>query len=99
MNVVDVSDSITMTSAAMGNGFAAGNQSGGNLSVRSGQTLEGEVRATAVLDAAGAMGATTTISTTATGNSLDTGMIGGALTASDFSSTSPSNTIPTIRPP
>jgi hypothetical protein len=82
MNVVDVSDSITMTSVAMGNGFSASNNSGGALSVQAGQTLGGQVRATAVLDAAGTMGKTATITTTATGNSLDTGMVGGALAAS-----------------
>ena len=82
MNVVDVSDSITMTSAAMGNGFAASNSSGGNLSVQAGQTLGGQVRATAVLDAAGTMGTRTTVSTTATGNSLDNIMTGGSVTAS-----------------
>ena len=82
MNVVDVSDSITMTSAAMGNGYTASNTSGGGLSVQASQSLGGEVRATAVLDAAGRMGATTTLSTTATGNSMDTVMAGGAVTAS-----------------
>ena len=82
MNVVDVSDSITMTSAAMGNGYTASNASGGDLSVQASQSLGGQVRAAAVLDAAGAMGATTTISTTATGNSMDTVMVGGAVTAS-----------------
>lgn len=80
MNVVEVSDAITMTSAAMGNGFAA-SRPNGVLSVQASQALEGQVRATAVLDAAGAMGAATTISTTATGNSLDTGMTDGTLTA------------------
>jgi hypothetical protein len=82
MNVVDVSDAISMTSAAMGNGYTASNTNGGDLSVRGGQSLAGEVRSTAVLDAAGTMGATTVVSTTATGNSLDNVMVGGALTAS-----------------
>jgi hypothetical protein len=81
LNVVDVSDVITLTSAAMGNGLAASNSSGGDLAVTSDQTLQGQARATAVLDAAGTMGAVTAVSTTATGNSTDTGMIQGTLTA------------------
>ena len=62
MNVVDVSDAITMTSAAMGNGLSASNSNGGDLSVQASQTLGGQIRSGAVLDAAGTMGATTTIS-------------------------------------
>lgn len=81
MNVVDVSDAITMTSAAMGNGLSASNSNGGDLSVQASQTLGGQIRSGAVLDAAGTMGATTTISTTATGNSIDTGMERGSITA------------------
>jgi hypothetical protein len=82
MNVVEVSDAITMTSAAMGNGLNASNSSGGDLTVQASQAVEGQVRAGAVLDAAGTMGVATTLSTTATGNTLDTAMAGGALTAS-----------------
>jgi hypothetical protein len=81
LDVQDVSDAITVTSAAMGNGFSASNSSGGNLTVRANQGLGGQVTAGAVLNATGIMGTTTTISTSATGNSIDTGMIGGAITA------------------
>jgi hypothetical protein len=65
----------------MGNGLSASNSSGGNLTVRANQGLGGQVTAGAVLNATGIMGTTTTISTSATGNSIDTGMIGGAITA------------------
>jgi hypothetical protein len=81
LDVQDVSDAITVTSAAMGNGLSASNSSGGNLTVRANQGLGGQVTAGAVLNATGIMGTTTTISTSATGNSIDTGMIGGAITA------------------
>jgi hypothetical protein len=81
MNVVDVSDTISMTSAAMGNGASASNATGGAMSFTSNQQLQGQVRSTGVLDAAGTMGLRTIVSTSATGNSVDNGMDGGPLTA------------------
>ena len=81
MDVVDVSDAITMTSASMGNGVSASNASGGPLKVTSSQDVEGRIEAHAVLSVSGTMGTSTVISTSATGNSTDTGMLGGALSA------------------
>jgi hypothetical protein len=81
MNVVDVSDAIAMTSTAMGNGLSASSTTGAPLRVTARQTLEGAIQSTAVLDAAGIMGQTTVLSTSATGNSTETGMERGAMTA------------------
>jgi hypothetical protein len=81
MNVVDVSDYIGLTTTAMGNGLSASNASGSAMTVNGRQTLEGAVSSTIVLDAAGSMGQSTVLSTSATGNSIDTGMDRGPLTA------------------
>ena len=81
MDVVDVSDVIAITSAAMGNGVSASNASGGALKFNSLQQVYGQIQGVSVLNAAGTMGQKTTISTSATGNSADTGMLGGPLTA------------------
>ncbi len=81
LDVVDVSDAVTVTSAAMGNGLSASNSNAGDLTVEANQGVYGQVNAHAVLNAAGTMGQTTVIGTTATGNSMDTGMVGGAITA------------------
>jgi hypothetical protein len=81
MNVVEVSDAISMTSTAMGNGLSGSNASGGDLTVDVRQEVQGAISSHGVLSAAGAMGQSTVISTSATGNSVDTGMQGGAMTA------------------
>jgi hypothetical protein len=81
MNVVDVSEFIGMTSTAMGNGLSASNATGGPMTVNARQTLQGAVQSTGVLEAAGTMGQSTVLSSSATGNSIDTGMDRGTMTA------------------
>jgi hypothetical protein len=81
MNVVDVSDAVSLTSTAMGNGISGSNASGGDLAVDVQQDVRGAVNSHGVLNAAGAMGQSTVISTSATGNSVDSGMQGGTMRA------------------
>lgn len=81
LDVVDVSDAVTVSSAAMGNGLSASNSNAGDLNVEANQTVQGQVNSHAVLNAVGTMGKVTVVGTTATGNSIDTGMVGGAITA------------------
>lgn len=68
LNVVDVSDSSALVTAAGGNDFT-GSVVGSTAAVTSNQALTGNVRAEGIMNVDGSSGATTVISVAATGNS------------------------------
>jgi hypothetical protein len=80
VNVDQVSDASTLTVGATGNSFAAG-ATGQDLDMRSNQTLECDVSATAGLNVGQAAGESTHINTRAAGNSDGSGVHGGTLTS------------------
>jgi hypothetical protein len=81
MNVVDVSDAVSMTTTAMGNGISGSNASGGDLTLDVQQQVQGAINSHGVLNASGTMGQSAVLSTSATGNTVESGMKGGAMTA------------------
>jgi hypothetical protein len=68
LNVVDVSDSSALVTAAGGNDFT-GSVVGSTAAVTSNQSLTGDVRAEGIMNVDGGSGASTVISVAATGNS------------------------------
>ena len=68
LNVVDVSDSSALVTAAGGNDFT-GSVVGSTAAVTSSQALTGDVRAEGTMNVVANSGATTVISVAATGNS------------------------------
>lgn len=81
LNVVDVSDAVTLNSAATGNVLSGANADRADVSLDARQEVQGAINSHGVLDASGAMGQTTALSVTAVGNSVNSDMQGGAVTA------------------
>jgi hypothetical protein len=86
LNVVDVSDSSALVTAAGGNDFT-GSVVGSTAAVTSNQSLTGDVRAQGIMNVTGSSGQSTVISVAATGNSgesnvTNVGTITGATTQS-----------------
>jgi hypothetical protein len=81
LDVVDVSDEVTVVPSAIGNSLS-GAIEGADANLTSSQRLNGAVRAETLLTAEGAAGEPLTISGQAVGNTLDAGAYGGSLTGS-----------------
>ncbi|CAN5233470.1 holdfast anchor protein HfaD [soil metagenome] len=86
LNVVDVSDQTTATTAANGNSFS-GAVVTGSVAVQSSQTLSGNVSATALTNVSGSSGAVTVLSTSATGNDGEADSLGGGALTGTFNQT------------
>jgi len=77
--VVDVTDGVSATTTATGNS-ADFTVDGGDLDVRSNQALEGDVTAQTTLNVSSHAGESSILSTAATGNTGDSGVISGVHT-------------------
>jgi hypothetical protein len=77
LNVVDVSDSTTLTAVATGNTFT-GSSIVSNLDVQTTQSMTGSASATGRVNVGSNSGASTVLSTNTTGNDSESNVLGGA---------------------